>query len=492
MADNTPDKLHPEYREHQQDWELMRDTLKGERAIKHSIKSLDYLPKPDGMRTLEESSSEAERKLGVSMYASYKQRAQFPDFVAPAVHEMLGTMHRVEATIELPPQLESLIDNATLDGATLRSFHKRITRELLTVGRFGVYCDWRELNGDVVPYLAGYVAESIINWSEDSTFYVLVENELRRDGFEWDEVRRWRALESDEETGATTVRIFEDFEGEIIEVDSDVAPADRRGRPIDFMPITVATATDITNEPASPPLIGMARAALAIYRLDADYRHQLFWTGQETLVISGIPDAEGDASNLPTAVGSGVMLVLPVDARAEYVSPSGTGIEAHRLAKMDEFDRAREIQALTYETSSSGAESGESRRVRMRQRTVRLVDVALTSAEVLQRSLRSLARWSNLKEDGIVVIPSLDFIDSKLEAQEIDALLRAWQVGGISRQTLYHRLQEGEIARQDVTFEEELADIVEGAVDAPDDEVDEVNYNTEKSSGEESVDVARS
>jgi hypothetical protein len=34
------------------------------------------------------------------------------------------------------------------------------------------------------------------------------------------------------------------------------------------------------------PLIGVAQAALAGYRLDADYRHQLYMSGQETFVIT--------------------------------------------------------------------------------------------------------------------------------------------------------------------------------------------------------------
>jgi hypothetical protein len=93
------------------------------------------------------------------------------------------------------------------------------------------------------------------------------------------------------------------------------APQMRGGKKLNEIPLVVAGPRYLSVDKIDPPpLFGVAKSALAIYRLDADYRHQLFHSGQETLFV-----ISNDPTVVPSVVGSGVVIGLPVDGNAMYV-----------------------------------------------------------------------------------------------------------------------------------------------------------------------------
>src|SRR5690606_37966438 len=124
-----------------------------------------------------------------------KHRAEFPDLVALTVRGAVGTMLDKSAVIELPMEMEPLLEKATRDGLTLEALHRRIATEVMLTGRYGVLPG---IAVDGTPYLAGYVAESIINWDTDANnvadFVVLDESGYVRDPEtnKWDTVERYR------------------------------------------------------------------------------------------------------------------------------------------------------------------------------------------------------------------------------------------------------------------------------------------------------------
>jgi hypothetical protein len=179
------DFKHPDYDDRADEWRVMRDCARGAKAV--TERGQIYLPMPSGFR--------AQLDAGVAMYGAYGTRAQFPDILAPTLRGMVGVIHRVEAQIEGLEDgkpLAYLWERATADGLPLEAMHRRLTAEVLLMGRYGLLTDVSAEGG--VPYLAGYSAESLINWAEDRTFYVLDESGLERNGFEWVDVKRYRVL----------------------------------------------------------------------------------------------------------------------------------------------------------------------------------------------------------------------------------------------------------------------------------------------------------
>ncbi|MFA5567977.1 MAG: DUF4055 domain-containing protein [Trueperaceae bacterium] len=442
MAEAVATK-HPLWEEMAPEWRLMRAAAMGETTIKEGGEL--YLPRPSGW---------GKNKEGNQLYNAYKARARFPEILAAAVQSMVGVIHQAEHKIEMPSRMEAIWERATADGLPLEAFHRRITAEVLTTGRYAVLADAAS-TGDT-PWLAGYQAEALINWADDRTMFVLDESGLVRDGFQWAQRNQYLALLLE---NGRYVGVRYDAAGEPIAGPAE--PTTARREPLPEIPLVVIGPRDLSLTPEAPPLIGIARAAVAMYQLSADYRWSLYMSGQETLVIIN--------GERPSMVGAGVVISLMgtenITPDAKYVGPSGNGIEAHRKAIEDEAKNAANAGARLFNTEGNGRsqESGDARRIRYAAETASLLSVAQASAAGLEKSLRYVGRLMGLSDseiEGITVRPPKTIVDQEMTPERMAAILGLWEKALISYETAYENLQAGGIANPDRSWEEEL-DLIE-------------------------------
>lgn len=432
---------HPEYTSARvAEWALMRDAVAGESAIKAAGER--YLPLPSGFKS--------QADAGAAAYASYKDRAQFPEILAPTIFALIGIAHGKEIGIEMPESMMRLTENADGKGLPLEAFHRRITRQILVAGRYGVLVDAPEGGGD--PVLAGYEAENIINW--DDQFFVLDESGKVRNGFDWDDLDQQRVLML--EDGRYVQKVYVDGD-----LTSTLLPITRGEKAIGAVPFTVASAVDVSGVLHTPPLIGVARAAKAIYQLSADYRHQLYMSGQETLVAINGP--------APSAVGAGVVHSMTgsegVVPDLKYVSPTCSGIDAHLKAIEDNRTAAIQAGARLLEQSNAVQESGSARQLRFASETATLTSIVQTSCALLERALRDVAMLEGLNENEVIVTPPKDLLANTMTPTEFAALFGTYQSGAMSWDTFYQKGQEGGIYSPERTAEEEYA-LIEGQGEA--------------------------
>lgn len=459
------DTKHPDYSAAYDDWKMMRDAIAGARTVKEGGEI--YLPKPGGFVG---NTNEAK------MYDAYKLRAQFPKITGPTVRGMNGVIHRTEVQIEMPDSMEDLWEKATPDGLTLDALYRRITDELLQTGRYSLLVDAPTeadaLRPGALPLIAGYRAEALINWAPPSKqdFYVFDETEKVRDGFEWKDEESYRVLELVDGVYKVT-RWVKGLAG--TEPDPKVnalEPRKKGGGKFERIPVVVIGPNGLGPAIDEVPLLGVAEAAFAAYRLDADYRWQLFMSGQETLFCYGIePDQR------PALVGAGVIHSFSdANAKAEYVGPSGAGIAAHRLAIQDERMNAIEAGARLFAMENKGVEAEGAKRIRYTAQTATLTSIALNAAQGLERALKSVAEFMGQDATKVVVKPNLDFVDTKLSPAEVKDLVASWQLGGFSYQTLYENLKRGGVANEERTAEEEQA-LIEDEMPEPTDPIVDPN-----------------
>ena len=441
------------------EWQLCEDAADGESAIKS--RATTYLPSPSGYSTAAGMTKEGAN----AAYAAYKMRAQFPDVLAASIGSMIGIIHGKDSDIELPAALEYLREDADGKKSTLETFHKDITRNLLTKGRYGVLADAPMGGGD--PFLAGYDAQTIINWDEG--FFVLDDTGYRRDGFNWVLTEQHRVLEM---VDGSYSQAIHGPDGVV-----DLTPTRQGGGLLDRVPFEVANARNVSCEIETPPLIGVARAALAMYQLSADYRLQLYMSGQETAVTIN--------SYSHKAVGAGVVISLKnaVGEAApdfKYVGPDCKGIEKHLEAIEHNRDAAVQSGARLFEQSQQAQESGEARKMRFRSETANLQTVAQASAALLERSLRNIAAMKGQGEDECVVTAPDDLLDASLSPVDAAALWQVVQGRGLSYETFYEQMQKGGIASMERDADEEYGLIQKRDTDDDlDDLEDEANgFNT--------------
>ena len=431
---SSVDSKHPQYTAlRQAEWALMRAASDGETAIKAA--TTKYLPIPSGFLT--------QPDRGAAAYAGYMERANFPEILEPSISSLVGIAHGREIQIEMPTAMNYLWEDADGAGQPLEKLHRRITRELLLIGRYGLLADAPEGGGE--PYLAGYVGESVINWDRD--FFVLDESGSQRDGFEWQQVVRYRVLRLD--GGRYVQEVYEGKTGDAIAA----APVGMGGKPLTAVPFAVASAIDVKPDIRTSPLIGVARAAKAIYQLDADQRWQLYMSGQETLV--------GINCDPPAMVGAGVSVGVHgtegMSVDVKYVSPSCSGIEAHGAKIEDKRTEAVMAGARLLEQSESVQESGAARSLRFASETATLLTVLQSSCALLERGLRNVALMKGLPADGIVVSAPASLLDTTMTPADAEALVRVWQGGAISYETLHENLLRGGIASPERDADAELA-----------------------------------
>ena len=456
MAESV-ETLHPAYEEHTSIWELTRDCVAGESAIRGKI--VTYLPPPPGMATTSEFLATGKRTVN-DRYHFYASFADFPEIVSPTLNGIQGLIHEKPPEFILPASMEYLREAATPDGESLEELWERITQEILVTGRI-------VLLGEVVNdrlLLCPYPTESLINWRLDpiilggrSSLVVLREVNLVQDGsdeFKHAELVTYRVLRMIE--GAYTVQIYvKDSEGKLTIVASEegepfITPI-LFGRVFDRIPIMVLNALNTGFEYGSIPMLPMAKRARTIFRKSADYNRSLYIKGDPQCIIFGI-----DKDDAPTEIGGGAVWVFDnAEANAKYLDIDGQGIPLMRQSINDEFDRFADEIGMLFEGVTSGYESGEALRRRQAMRQVTVKSLVINAAEGLEAALRMLGRFMNVEPGDIRVNPNLDFTEAPILGQELREFITAKKMGvPISNKTLHELLRRRQITS--LTFEEEM------------------------------------
>lgn len=467
------DAKHPAFTARFPDWEQLAHCYAGERVIKERREK--YLPATEGMRI----DGMKEGQDGKAAYDAYLARAVFPDYVRQGVEAMVGVMHREPARIEVPPELEPLLDNLGANGESAQMFLRRLNEWQLLYGRAGLLVeapDQAPINRSL-PYLVLYNAPRIINWDDGLRiqgkqvleFVTMDESDYERTGsFEWEFKNRFRicamsgtamtATQSDQEpVTATGVYQVAKVEG----TDSDVTRAawvtpSIGGRSLDRIPFIFVNTKDLVPSPDDPPLLGLSNICLAIYRGEADYRQSLHMQGQETFVIIGADDDK------KTRLGAGARIELPRDGDAKFVGVSADGLGAMKDCINDDKKLAEELTSRLFDSTGTTYQSGEALRIRVSAKTATLRTLALTGAEALKQALVIIAEWIGADSSKIVVEPNTDFADTAAASRTALELTQAKTLGfPISNKSLHRfAVQQG---LTELTFEEELDAIEEDA-----------------------------
>lgn len=481
------DAIHPQFAAYLQRWAKARATWEGEDAIKEA--GTTFLPMTSGQ--IADGAGISAQSIGQKAYDAYRARAHFHGIFEDAVLQAMGMLHHKPAEYQLPPQLQPLIERATVSGDSLALLHTKINLEQLITGRIGLLLD---LPSDLVPagsdvpdlpYVATYTAERIRNWDDGAigaptlqnlNLVILDESEYERgaggvaDGFTWDYVEKHRVLilgdpVDNEGLGEAAVYqsalIREDADGDAIATDAFVTPV-YRGESLPFIPFVFVNSMDLLPTPFRPPLEAIANLDLVIYRGEADYRHALFMQGQDTLVVKDNGMEDDDR----VRVGAGAVIHVPTDGDAKYIGVESTGLAEMGKALREDIKEARERSGQMVNERGQ-AESGEALRRRMMARHVTLQDIARTGAEGLERILKQAAAWVGADPAQVMIIPNTDFVADELTARDVTDWMAGKALGApISLETIHAQLRQREFTS--MTFEEELAKIRQEQEEAAD------------------------
>ncbi|MGE0470730.1 MAG: DUF4055 domain-containing protein [Nitrospira sp.] len=437
------DSTHSEYLVSTRQWQRCRDAIAGSDAIKDG--GVRYLP------YLSEQTSEE--------YNAYKSRALWYGASARTLQGLMGAVMRKDPVFTVPEALEPLLADVSLNGSPATTFAKKILGEVLQVGRVGVLVDLpTETDSTPRPYWSIYTAESIINWRtrmidgvETLVLVVLKERKVSpkpTDFYVEDETQICRVLKIDDE-GYYAVELHSLQGNEAPEI---IHPT-LRGKRLTYIPFCFFGPTTITPAIEKPPLLDLVDVNLSHYRSSADLEHGRHFCGLPTPWVAGFP------ADKELRIGSSIAWVASdAGAQAGMLEFTGQGLGALEKALETKEQLMAVLGARLLEESKKAVEASDTLEMRYSGEQSVLRSVAMTIGNGLSRVLEWSALWMDVRpEEAKTAVANMntDFIDAQMSFDQLESLVRSWQAGAMTYQTMYSLMERGEITRPGVTWEDE-------------------------------------
>ena len=448
---------HPEYVLASPRWQRCRDVYGGSDVVK--ARRTEYLPPLEG------------QKESDAAYLAYLARALFFPAMERTIGGLVGTALRKPPVILAPDSVAQFLDDLTLVRDTFQAILIRVMQETLLLGRYGVLVDWSEKLAR--PYWTLYAAEQVINWQqrrlattgEFLLTHLVLEERIPKDGrdsFSHEFAQQFREFELVEGVGVV-VRLWQQAPSpsQDLVIVEELVPK-RKGAPLQAIPFVFFGPRSSVAEVTKPPLLDLADLSLSHYRSAADLEHGRHFTALPTPWITGWA---GDAAGNALSIGSGTAWVIPQEqAKVGMLEFTGQGLKALETALESKERMMAVVGARLLEQQPRQAETAEAVRLRQAGEQSVLATIVGSVSASLTMALQWTAWWTGLEVLGDKSVEcqlSRDFVEAKLNAQEVTALVGLWQASAISYETLYWNLQQGEWARPGVTWEEEKDEIDE-------------------------------
>jgi hypothetical protein len=110
------------------------------------------------------------------------------------------------------------------------------------------------------------------------------------------------------------------------------------------------------------------------------------------------------------------------------------------------------------EQQKAGVETQGAMQLRVNGESSVLAGIAKMVSQQMEKMLNFMAQWEGITQE-IKFELNTDYQPAKMSPQELSELVKSWQAGAISYETLFKNLQKGEVIDSDESFENELEKI---------------------------------
>lgn len=282
-----------------------------------------------------------------------------------------------------------------------------------------------------------------------------VEERNPQDEFAIISVKQIRVLGIDA-AGFYRQRVFRQTNGKWEQHGEPVQPL-KQDRAMDYIPAFFSNTRDGEPIPSRPPLDDLADINIAHLNNSALMEWGLMWTGNPTPVFRGIQLGEGDEIKLGSSEG----ILCEAEGGASFMEFTGSGLSELRMALEAKRKDAALMGARLLLENSKAQIAAETARIERAGETSVISGIANALSDCLTKALTCMADWADIQSDGIQYWLNTDLNPAGLSAQQITALLAAWQSGAITLQDLFENLQRGEIVDPAKSFDQHREELEE-------------------------------
>ena len=456
------DTEHPDYRLYAEKWKRCRDAMAGEDAVKAAKET--YLPRV----------SRAQKQ---NEYDDYLARAMYVNMSGRTKDGFHGMAFRKDPDVVLPDLVSDRRNDITPDGKSDEGLAREVLRNVLVVGRHGLFVDFPNANTDgeelsqsdveafgIRPYISGYRAEDIVDWHHRRiggqirlSMVKLRERSIEIDeSYERTTIQKIRVLELTPE-GEYRVRLYSlatSDDGHIKQewqLEAEWFPR-MSGERLRFIPFVFADPVEGGADVHDPILLDLVNVNLSHFRTSADLEHGAHFTGLPTPWFVGFQDKElGDKIRIGSA--GGIVSSNP-DAKVGMLEFSGNGLSTLENGAKRKEEIMALLGARMLMSEPRKVEAAETAEIHRTGEDSILGSLVANVSEALERAFRILALWSGVPEEALEAEPIVyqinrDFMPHKLSPQMLQALMATWQQGGIAFGDFIHQLKLGEVVRPD-------------------------------------------
>ena len=446
---SSADYKHPDYIKYSKKWEPIIDCLEGEIAVK--ARNQTYLPLDNNEKDAADFSSR---------YTAYKTRAVFYNATARTLAGGVGQVFNKPPTVDVPEGADYLKDDPCGTGVTLEQLAKQALGAAMSLGRFGLWVDYPQMDGPVTkamkdaglarPVVTPYDCVDIINWrtrkvgAATKLSLVVLREKYRtsdEEAFEYTWEYAYRVLRLTAEGIYTVERIVRN------ESTGVVTPTKMDGTYFDEIPFVFIGIANNDSSVDEPPFYDIAMLNIAHYRNSADYEESVYMVGQPTAWAAGLSEKWArDMLGGKLRLGSRGIVPLPVGG-------------AFGLAQVNETTLARDAM-----------DQKEAQMIALGARLVRPSNVAKTATEVnvdkvsevstlaasarntsaaIRKAFEFCGMYENSDLSGVKFELSTDFEMTRMTSQEILAVVTAWQSGIIPTEDAWDILRRAGLVHTD-------------------------------------------
>lgn len=378
-----------------------------------------------------------DRRLSTSICPPYYQRLE---------RMLAGMLTRKPVRLnDTSDQIREQLFNVDLNGNDLNVWTYETARKMIRYGHVGVLVDAPRDGGR--PFWCSYTPREILGWRTE-----IIDGEQK--------LMQLRLSESiivpDGDYGEKQVqqiRVLSPGEFKLFQRDEkrgDFRVVDEGRTSLDRIPFGVAYSNHVNTLESRPPLEDIANLNLKAYQIQSDLDNQLHISAVPMLAFYGFPPAAEEVS-----AGPGEAIAFPADGRAEYIAPSSDAF-ASQFQRLDQIEKQiNELGLSAVLGQKLSAETAEAKRLDRSQGDSTMMVIAQNMQDMIDNCLQYHAQYLSDRQPGSCYV-NRDFLGTRLEPQEIQALLQLYTAGTITQETLLMQLSEGEVLGDDFDVEEEL------------------------------------
>jgi hypothetical protein len=470
-------RTHEEYEANIKNWQLLRDLVAGESALKqHDLKTIrrlqnqsqssvlndtrkiyyQYLPNPDAASCQEPDTIR---------YCQYVQRASLFNATKRTERGMTGMVFSKPTELNLPESIAYIEEDVDGSGTSLKQQTHQVLNDVLETGGEGLFVDYPDTDapatiaqaneGELRAAIHVYKREQIKDWHTIRIgakvmlgMVKLAETVTKRDPLDpttvkTEEVTRVLLLDENLEYVVRVYRSEDDFD--------EFRPTDASGKTFNSIPFFFAGAVNNKPDVDPAPLIELAEVNLAHYRNSADFEESCFVVGQPMPVVSGLTEAWAEKYfKSGIGFGSRAGLLLPQGADAKIVQAEANSMPEQGMTRKEK--QMIELGARLVQQGGA-AETAEAARIKHAADASVLSVVVANMNDAYKQALKAVMMFQSATEAEFELSINTDFFDAKMTTQDLLNLVSAWQSGAYSKEVLDKNLVKGGFIDEDTDLE---------------------------------------